>query len=319
MSAQPVQIIGQGLAGSCLAWHFFWRDSPFQIIDHGTGGSTRIAAGMINPITGKNFEPSWRIEDFHPPAIGFYRKVETALNQKLWHPLPVLRLAATDAEWSKVEKKLSDQRTQPWLGTQRPATPEGFSGAVELQGGGWLDMPAFLEGTARFFSDHFLKTSHFSATKILCEGAAGLLLDQLGTHRCAKGEILTVAADWPETHIRIGAGGWIVPIGNRRFRVGSTYEWNQLDSTPTEKGRERIEKIAAKLGGEQFKVTRHVAAIRPILRRSEPLIGKNSGGDWAFNGLGSKGTLYAPEMARMLSKWVLDGTTPEPVFILPAP
>jgi flavin-dependent dehydrogenase len=107
----------------------------------------------------------------------------------------------------------------------------------------------------------------------------------LGEHRCAKGEILTLKADWPQTHIRIGAGGWLVPIGDGCFRVGSTYEWNQLDEKPTNSGLERITSIATKLGGSDFEVIAHVAGIRPILRRSEPLIGKDASGDWIFNGL----------------------------------
>ncbi len=143
--------------------------------------------------------------------------------------------------------------------------------------------------------------------------------DQLGPHRCAKGEILTVRAPWPNTHIRIGAGGWMVPIGKSFFRVGSTYEWNQLDETPTAAGSERIRAIARNLGGAEFEVTDHVAGIRPILRRSQPLIGKNRSGDWIFNALGSKGTLYAPRMATMLAGWIVDGTRPEDDFVFSEP
>ena len=31
-----------------------------------------------------------------------------------------------------------------------------------------------------------------------------------------------------------------------------------------------------------------------------------------FNALGSKGSLYAPGMARRLAEWLIDGTAPEP-------
>jgi glycine/D-amino acid oxidase-like deaminating enzyme len=33
-----------------------------------------------------------------------------------------------------------------------------------------------------------------------------------------------------------------------------------------------------------------------------------------FNGLGSKGSLYTPSMAQMLSSWMLDGQEPEEHF-----
>jgi glycine/D-amino acid oxidase-like deaminating enzyme len=52
--------------------------------------------------------------------------------------------------------------------------------------------------------------------------------------------------------------------------------------------------------------------VRPILRRSEPLIGPLDGGGWMLNALGSKGSLYAPGMAGRLARWLLDGVEPEP-------
>ena len=318
--SEPCLIVGQGLAGSCLAWQFFRRKIPFQIIDHGSGGSSRVAAGMMNPVTGKNFQPSWRISEFHPQAIQFYTEIEELLGVRFWHPLPVLRLSNSEKEWRKIEGKFASPEVAPWLqGISTP--PPGFAGAVELRGGGRLDTLNFMDATRDFFSNYgnyrisHYDTSHPHSNRILCEGALGLMDGQLGPHRCAKGEILTVCADWPESHIRIGAGGWLVPIGGGLFRIGSTYEWNDLDEKPTDAGRERIVAIAEILGGKKFEITAHVAGIRPILRRSEPLIGKNGSGDWIFNALGSKGSLYAPEIARMLADWIVDDIRPVEDFI----
>lgn len=314
--AENPLIVGQGLAGSCLAWEFLRRGVPFRIVDLGEGGSTRVAAGLINPITGKNFEPSWRIAEFYPQAIGFYRSLEKEFGETLWHPLPVLRLASSEREWGKISAKLALPGVTPWLGAKQPAMPPGFHGGVELAGGGWLDTRKFLEVSHNRFRGLGLM-GDAGIPRIRCEGAAGLIAGGMGGHRCAKGEILTVRADWPETHIRIGAGGWLVPVGGGRFRVGSTYDWDNLDETPTAAGLGRITAIAAKLGGTDFEMIDHVAGIRPILRRSQPLIGKDAGGDWVFNGLGSKGTLYAPGMAAMLANWLLDGVRPATEFTFP--
>ncbi|MGJ8632867.1 MAG: NAD(P)/FAD-dependent oxidoreductase [Luteolibacter sp.] len=321
-SGTPWLIVGQGLAGTCLAWEFLERGISFHISDKGTGGSTRVAAGLINPITGKNFQPSWRIGEFHPEAIAFFKSIEQKLSVRIWHPLPILRLASSEKEWKKIQGKLNNPETKPWLKSISLSVPENFTGAVELTGGGRIDTALFIEASAIYFQKYGIHsiseqdTSLPHPRRILCEGAAGLLHDQLGTHRCAKGEIITVSAPWPETHIRIGAGGWLVPIGDNTFRIGSTYEWNQLDESPTQPGLERITEIANKLGGPEFEITDHVAGIRPILRRSQPLIGKNKTGDWIFNALGSKGTLYAPRIATMLADWIENDTPPEDDFIL---
>lgn len=319
---QPWRIVGQGLAGTCLGLEFLERGIPFRIIDPGKGGSTRVAAGLINPLTGKNFQPSWLIEDFHPYAVRYFEKLGDRFGVKLWNPMPVMRLAETEKEWAKISSKTDIPDIRSWLDVEREVpTPDGYVGHVVLRGGGWLDTRRFLDVTRKLFQENGLLDAGVEnfdqpdPSRILCEGAQGLMECQLGTHRCAKGEILTVRADWSGDFIRIGAGGWLIPIGQGLFRVGSTYEWDHLDELPTDEGLARISAIAGKLGGDGFEVVEHVAGIRPILRRSQPLIGKNAAGNWIFNGLGSKGSLYAPKMAAMLVDWIHDGVVPPADFV----
>lgn len=320
---QPWRIIGQGLAGTCLGLEFLERGIPFRIVDSGKGGSTRVAAGLINPLTGKNFQPSWLIEEFHPYAMNYFTKLGEKFGVKLWNPMPVMRLAETEQEWSKISSKFDLPEVRSWLDDSLVTnTPNGFLNHVVLAGGGWLDTRRFLDVTRKHFEEkgvfELALEAHETPNElnILCEGAQGLMQNQLSPHRCAKGEILTVKAEWSEDFIKVGTGGWLIPIGDGLFRVGSTYEWNQLDELSTDAGLRRITEIANKLGGEKFEVIEHVAGIRPILRRSQPLIGKNSKGEWAFNGLGSKGSLYAPKIASMLADWICDGVAPRDEFVL---
>jgi len=312
----PWCIVGQGLAGSCLAWHLWERGEDFKILDRGTGGSSRVAGGLVNPVTGKNFEPSWRIEDFLPEALEFYTALESKLARRFWYPMPVLRLAATEKEWRKIQTKLTADHVRPWVSVGESPAPPGWCGAVEVIGGGRFDTRAFMEATRDFF--HAQGRMEFGTAvengpfTVWCDGAEGLMTGKYGSHRCAKGEILTLRADWDESHIRVGAGGWLVPLGGGLFKAGATYEWNALNDDLTENGRERVEEIARRLGGEDFQVIAHEAGIRPIMRRSEPLIGPLPTEGWMFNALGSKGSLYAPGMAARLTRWLVDGMEPEP-------
>jgi glycine oxidase len=189
-------IIGQGLAGTCLAWQLWQRGIKFTIIDRGTGGSSLVAAGMINPITGKNFEPSWRIGDFLPDALQFYALVEKQLGQQIWHPFPILRLASTQKEWQKILSKLDSPEVLPWQACPVDP-PSGWVGAVQLHGGGRIDTRAFIEGSRDFFQSigcyqlGEILFEHRQAHQVWCDGASGLIAGHLGPHRCAKGEILT--------------------------------------------------------------------------------------------------------------------------------
>jgi glycine oxidase len=311
------RIAGQGLAGTCLAWHLWWRGASFLITDRGHGGSSRIAAGLINPVTGRNFEPSWRIGEFLPEAVAFHQSVATHLGRDFWHPMPVLRLAASPAEWHKISIKRHLPHVAPWvIGDAHP--PAGWHAAIRLHGGR-LDTRGFLDASRDFFAsrDLYQESETDPADPdphlIRCEGAAGLLQNQLGPHRCAKGEILTFRSpEFDSSTIQIGAGGWIVPLGDGLFKAGSTYDWHQLDDSPTPFGRQRVLEIARAHGIDQPDVIAHDAAVRPILRRSQPLIGRHPVGGWAFNGLGSKGSLYAPGIARRLATCLTENLPPEP-------
>ncbi len=308
--SDSLRIAGQGLAGTCLAWALWKRGVGFSIVDRGYGGSSGVAAGLVNPVTGKNFEPSWRVGDFLPEAVAFYREMEGLLDGRFWHPLPVLRLARDAKEWRKICEKLAGPQVAPWVAGEVEA-PGDWAGAVEVRGGGRLDVAAFLEGSRKFFLERGLLTEgEIAGNFVDCRGAEALREGKYGPHRCAKGEILTVRAAWDDSRIRVGAGGWLVPVGGGLFRAGSTYEWSELDEVPTAEGGRRIGEKAAILADGNFEVVDHVAGVRPILRRSQPLIGRTGEG-WMFNGLGSKGSLYAPGMAERLARWICDGVEPE--------
>lgn len=308
------------MAGTCLAWQLWQRGVDFKLIDRESGGSSRVAAGLINPITGKNFEPTPRIAEFLPEALDFYAYIEKRLTLRIWHSLPILRLAESSVEWNKMLGKSSRPDVSCWLAEDgKPQLIDGWHGALGLTGGGRLDTRAFLDASRRFFQQQAIYQKAEigigspGTRRIWCEGAAGLICGRYGPHRCAKGEILTLRAEsWPQSHIRIGAGGWLVPIGSGLFKAGSTYEWEQLDETPSQAGMEKVMTIAQKLGADDsFDVIAHEASVRPILRRSEALIGPLGGGDWMFNALGSKGSLFAPGMARRLARWICDDIEPE--------
>jgi len=300
------QIVGFGLAGACLAWRFHRRGEAFEWCDEvRPEAASRVAAGLINPVTGKNFEPSWRIAEFMPEALEFFAEVEETMEQAFWRPMPVHRLVR-EKDWKKVAKKLERPDVAPWVDRVEHGV-DGWHAVVVLKGGGRFDAPSFCEASARFFAEQ-RREEVAGKARIRCEGAAGLIAGQLGEHRCAKGEILTGRIPGQdESRILVGGGGWLVPVGGGLFKAGATYEWDELDNRPTETGRERVLQILENLGVDSFDGVDHEAGVRPIVRRSMPLIGHLEDGSVIFNGLGSKGSLYAPGVARRLVDWLVDG------------
>ena len=70
-------IVGQGLAGTLLAYFLLQAGQRVLIIDENTeGGASAIAAGVINPVTGRRIVKSWRIDEFLPFAKNTYQSIE---------------------------------------------------------------------------------------------------------------------------------------------------------------------------------------------------------------------------------------------------
>jgi glycine/D-amino acid oxidase-like deaminating enzyme len=64
-------IVGQGLAGTSLAWHLKESGKKILIVgDSSLPSSSKVAAGIFNPLTGKNWsKPGWRMICFLMPMI----------------------------------------------------------------------------------------------------------------------------------------------------------------------------------------------------------------------------------------------------------
>ena len=109
-----------------------------------------------------------------------------------------------------------------------------------------------------------------------------------------------------------------MPLGNSLFRAGATYEWDELDSVPTQKGRDEICSRLREFLRLPFEVIGHDAAVRPILRHQYPVVGlhpqlRQLG---FFNGLGSKGALQAPWLADHFAVVLIEETPLDPAVDL---
>jgi len=320
MQAVETLIVGQGLAGTCLAWELWQRGADFLLVDRECGpASSQVAAGLVNPVTGKSWALGWRYAEFFAAARKFYRELEPLLGGVFFHELAVVRLFEA-GERAKVEARMAGCGL-----AQREvalAAPWRAEHGWEISGAARLDSPGFIAASRELFRRHgrYRRAAADGAGRVVgiaaarsvfCEGAVGLLdgVARILPSRCAKGEILTVSIPGlGESRLVVGKGGWLVPVGDGLYKAGAPYEWDTLDDAPSVAGRAWVERLLAGLIDLRFEVVGHVAGIRPIVRQSQPVMGPlaGQGGLVVFNGLGSKGALYAPGAAGGLAAWLLD-------------
>ncbi len=65
-------IYGWGLAGCTLAWELADKNVKFKVVYRDENFSSRVAAGLVNPIVFKRLTKSWNADKLLPFAKNFY-------------------------------------------------------------------------------------------------------------------------------------------------------------------------------------------------------------------------------------------------------
>ncbi len=331
-------IVGQGLAGTTLAWQALAAGLRVGVLDRGdVSTASRAAAGLITPVTGKRIVKSWRFDELHPVAIAFYHRIEAELGESIYHVTPMVRLFANEREREVYEtREFADLTRKP----TPPVDEEWFSaplGGFEMPTAGRLDVPHYLDvSRTRFehngffcstdldpaeliFDADFVRISRLGIAArrvIFCTGfdhGTNPLFRHLGFN-AAKGEILTLRVPGLEEKRVINRGIWISPTDDGLFQAGATYEWDDLTPTPTAAGRDKLEARLHILLKRPFEVVGHRAGVRPISADRNPILGFHSNEPriGCFTGLGSKGVLLAPFFAAQFVSVIVESKSIDP-------
>ena len=89
-------IVGQGLCGTFLSWNLINAGQQVMVIDESIPNSaTKVASGVINPVTGRRIVRTWEIERFMPFAVEAYTQLGKELGQNLISQCNILDFHAT--------------------------------------------------------------------------------------------------------------------------------------------------------------------------------------------------------------------------------
>lgn len=327
-------IVGQGLAGTTLAWSLTEAGKSVLIIDADEAvTSSKIAAGLMTPITGQRFTLSWRYDTFMPVAHAFYRRIESRTGARFFHERTAIKLFQSDEEQELWEKQRGKAAIRPYL---LPSPPGELitSGIADTSKGGFamraaqLDVAAYLDVSrnalpcerrmidwtrdVHFDENGVDVAGHRARIVVSCEGAAAARNPYFAEPRLrpVKGDILTLRFAEPLPAQSIHRGVWLAPTGDPLiFKAGSTYDRERLDMVPTAKGRKEVEDKLRNFLRLPFEVLEHRAALRPVIFHSRAIAGLHPDEDRLgyFNGLGSKGSLHAPWYAGRFAALITEG------------
>jgi len=332
-NVKSILIIGQGLAGSILADRLLRAGVQVTLVDRAeSSNASKIAAGIVNPITGRRFVLSWMIDELIPVLKEYYQDVEERFTTKILKRRLILRSLFSfqeENDWdgrttiSMYQKHISSLSGEGDYTSKVHSTP-----SIGSINGYQIDVPKFVKvmhdsftnagvlenaefdyNGLLFEGDQVAYKSEWYDAVVFCEGWSGELnpfFNYLPFNR-SKGEILIIKVPNEKFTQVYKNGLFIAPLDNDLYWVGASNKWHTVDIQPTtEKRLELIEKLERMLK-VPYQIIEHKAAIRPTVRDRRPFLGQHPEIDnlFIFNGLGTKGASLAPYWSKVMIEFML--------------
>ena len=320
-------IVGSGLAGISFSEYALNNNKTVLVINNQSQNSSRIAGGLYNPVILKRFSEVWQALDQLNLLTDFYASLEHKLSVKLDYSMPLLRKFYSVEEqnnWFTASDKpnLSKFLSTNLITTKWDAIPSPFNYGEVLKSGYvdtsillevyknyLLSKECYLEDTFDYsnliIEKDFVEYKNHKAKHIIFAEGFGMLSNPFfkalpldGT----KGELLLIKAPNLNLDVIVKSSVFIIPLGNDLYKVGATYNWEDKTNTPTVAAREELVTNLKQLINCDFEIIEHFAGVRPTVKDRRPMLGshpihKNL---FVLNGLGTRGVMLAPAMAKML-------------------
>jgi len=340
MPRPSVCIAGAGLAGACAA--LYLSDTyDVHVIDaeEAASGASGAAAGLANPLMGRRAKLTWRAAeawDALTETVARARAKSAFNDSGVLRPTTEPKQVRFFKDAASKHPRWCDWWTADALAERYPQV-QAHDGALWLPRGGAVDVPALVRAAlVRARTHGATYTPHTRLTDwtphddgvavhttsggsrstqrydyLLCcvgQGYPSLpALDPLDLHGI-KGQTLTVRLrEAPSGLPPISGRGYIVPDKDTCV-LGSSYEHEFADLQPSEAETQRIlQKTQTMLPALRNAQVESVAVGVRVKHNPTnlPLVGPyQHPRTWVVLGLGSKGLLTAPLIARKLPRWL---------------
>lgn len=322
-------LVGQGLAGSCLALQLLEKGNRILVVDqYDEHAATQVAAGLFNPITGRVMSRTWKADLLFPYLHEFYRKAEALTGEMFFYPMPLYRPFVSVEEQNEWMGKSANAEFADYIESvsitpvQSDQVKNPYGGLI-LKQCGYLDTIAFTRAVRKYifqkgavlpesfnereltFSEKGASYRNHQAKKIVfCQGVqalSGKLFSWLPI-RQLKGETLTLQTDQIISTI-YNRGVYVVP---GIWKVGATYQANDLTPITTPHARAELSQKLEELVSFPYKIVTQSWGMRPTTPDRRPILGSHPEQSKAvvFNGLGTKGVSLAPYFSGVLAAWL---------------
>jgi glycine oxidase len=333
-------IVGSGLAGIAFAETALNNQKEIVVIDNNQNASSKVAGGLYNPVILKRFTAVWNAREQLSILDDFYTSIQSKLNHKFDYRKPILRkffsieeqnnwFIAADKE-ALVSFLCTKLRTDNFQGIDAPYN------YGEVLNTGYVDVQSLLSHYRNYLEtlnlihteifnhdalilhETFIQYKNIKAKHIIFAEGFGMhqnpMFNDLPLDG-VKGELFIIKATELSLDVIINTSVFILPLGDHLFKVGATYNWNDKTNTPTQEGKEELIDRIKEILTCDFEIVSHYAGVRPTVKDRKPLVGthREFSNVHILNGLGTRGVMLGPAMAKALFEHIDQGVplTPE--------
>lgn len=320
-------IVGSGLAGIAFAELAIQNNKTITVFENYSQNSSLVAGGLYNPVILKRFSEVWKAQEQISLAQDFYGVLEGKLNTHLDFKVPIYRKLFSIEEQNNWFVATDKPNLAPFLATELKYnkyngidSPFGFG---EVLQSGYVDIALLLSKYQSYLTNQGLlwnETFHYGDLEVQKEYVVYkkerykqvVFAEGFGMHANpfffnlpldgTKGELLVIRAPELKLDVIIKSSVFILPIGNDLYKVGATYNWEDKTPTPTAAGRNELLTNLKALVHCDFEVVDHLAGVRPTVKDRRPMVGTHPKHPnlHVLNGLGTRGVMLAPAMAKAL-------------------
>ena len=318
-------IVGQGVAGSCMAMKLLQENKSFVVIDNHFHKASAIAAGIFNPVVLKRFSIVWNATKQIQRLQEVFGQFEKLLNKKYIYNFPVYRIFNDEQEKKTWIKKAT---THPdlidYLSTETEQLNSYSSiknpiGSGEVLHTGRVDLTnllidfknylveknSFIDETFDFselkLDDNQVIYKNIEADKIIFAEGFNILnnpyfknLPVIGV----KGEVLKIETNAKLPEAVVKGKEFLMPLGENQYFVGATYDRDNVNYENTEEAKKYLIDGVQNFFEDNFEVVEQHASIRSTVVDRRPIIGAHPTYQQliCLNGMGTRGTMLAPVM-----------------------
>ncbi len=334
-----VVIIGGGIAGAVLADYLLRSGLGVIMFESPNRAAVSRAAGLISPVAGLRFGvlPQWTTwweaassyYEHHGvfDAITCYRLLYNADEIRFWQrKQPML---VDDGLASRVDLPV-------WLASalSPPEVAIHITPVARIRAGDLLDrlisrlradglyrMQTVTDADITIRGESATVCGISCAHVVFCEGAWMLgnnLFAWIPT-MFSRGQRISGRIECVQIEHAVWLsirGKSLVLDGSECFSYGSTYDWSCVEPITTEDSTRHLTTELGRILRVPFHVEQAWAGVRPIVADLRPVIGSHPQWPnvWIFNGLGSRGLLLAPFLAKQLASAIVDKAPLSPQF-----